>query len=67
MNNRTFGEVFTGVLQILIGLSYLGGGIFLMTSSQTFGLLPSGVIRWAIAVLLFVYGCFRSYRGIKEF
>lgn len=67
MNNRSFGEVFTGVLQILIGLSYLGGGIFLMTSSQTFGLLPTGAIRWGIAVLLLIYGCFRTYRGIKRF
>ncbi len=51
---------------MFMGLAYMGGGIFLMSSSQTFGVLPTGIIRTAMYVMLLVYGAFRVYRGLKQ-
>ena len=51
-------------MQTFMGLAYLGGGIFLMSSSLTFGVIPTGIFRYVLAVMLMIYGAFRSYRGI---
>lgn len=51
-------------MQTFMGLAYLGGGIFLMSSSLTFGVIPTGMFRYVLAVMLMIYGAFRSYRGI---
>lgn len=58
----------SGSMGMLMGLAYTGGGIYLMASSQSFGgLLPTGTFRYLLAVLLIVYGLFRTYRGFQRF
>lgn len=54
-------------LSALMAMAYMGGGIALMTSSQSFGILPTGPFRYAAAVLLIGYGLFRAYRAFKRF
>jgi hypothetical protein len=54
-------------LGVLMGLLYLGGGIYLIASSQSFGFLPTGSFRYVLAVLLLLYGVFRIYRGTEGF
>lgn len=54
-------------LSMAMGLAYLGGGIGLMTSSQSFGFLPTGLFRQLMAVLLIIYGLYRTYRAYKRY
>jgi hypothetical protein len=58
-------ERLTLYLSVLASMAYLGGGIGLIASSQSFGLLP--VVRYGLAVLLLVYGSFRAYRAYQRF
>lgn len=52
----------------LAALAYLGGGIALIVSSQSFGMLPkTGPFRYGLGVLLIVYGAFRGYRAYQRF
>jgi len=68
MNRNPSPDLLSRYLNVLMGLAYAGGGIFLMTSSQSFGILPPvGTIRTTLAVLLLIYGLFRSYRALQRF
>ena len=58
----------TLVVATLAALAYLGGGIALIASSQSFGMLPEkGVFRYSLGVLLIIYGTFRAYRAYQQF
>ena len=55
-------------LSAVAAVVYLGGGIALIASSQSFGIsILTGPIRYALAALLLVYGAFRGYRAIQRF
>ncbi|WP_080053833.1 hypothetical protein [Spirosoma aerolatum] len=52
----------------LASLAYLGGGIALIASSQSFGMLPEpGLLRYSMGALLIIYGAFRAYRAYQRF
>ena len=52
----------------LASLAYLGGGIALIASSQSFGMLPEpGLLRYSMGILLIIYGIFRAYRAFQRF
>lgn len=52
----------------LASLAYLGGGIALIASSQSFGMLPEpGLLRYSMGALLVIYGVFRAYRAYQRF
>lgn len=53
---------------VLASLAYLGGGIALIVSSQSFGVFPEpSVLRYGMGALLLVYGSFRTYRAYQRF
>lgn len=55
-------------ISVLASLAYLGGGIALIASSQSFGVFPEGgLFRFGLATLLLVYGSFRAYRAYQRF
>ncbi|AUD02384.1 hypothetical protein CWM47_11440 [Spirosoma pollinicola] len=55
-------------ISVLASLAYLGGGIGLIASSQSFGVLPpTGPFRYGMGVLLIIYGAFRAYRAYQRF
>ncbi len=52
----------------LASLAYLGGGIGLIASSQSFGVLPEpGLLRYSMGALLIIYGAFRAYRAYQRY
>lgn len=51
----------------LMALAYVGGGIGLIASSQSFGILPTGSFRIVLAILLIIYGCFRGFRAYQRY
>jgi len=52
----------------LASLAYLGGGIALIASSQSFGVFPDpGFLRYSLGALLLVYGGYRAYRAYQRF
>lgn len=54
-------------ISVLASLAYLGGGIALIASSQSFGVFPeSGLLRYSLAVLLLAYGSYRAYRAFQQ-
>ena len=58
---------FTLFIAVLASLAYLGGGIALMASSQSFGVFPEkGILRYGLGILLLLYGGFRMYRSIQQ-
>ncbi len=55
-------------ISVLASLAYLGGGIALIASSQSFGMLPEpGILRYSMGALLLAYGAFRAYRAYQRF
>ncbi len=49
-------------------LAYMGGGIVLIASSQSFGVFPEpGLFRYSMGILLFIYGAYRAYRAYQRF
>ena len=49
-------------------LAYMGGGIVLIASSQSFGVFPEpGLLRYGMGILLFAYGALRAYRAYQRF
>jgi len=50
-------------------LAYMGGGIALIASSQSFGrVFPEpGLLRYSMGILLFLYGAYRAYRAYQRF
>ena len=63
--NRTSEQV-TLFLSIAMAMAYLGGGIGLIASSQSFGMLPTGPLRYGLAILLIIYGAFRAIRAYQR-
>ncbi|GAB3945007.1 hypothetical protein GCM10028805_13400 [Spirosoma harenae] len=65
--NRGAAQV-TLYVAALASLAYLGGGIALIASSQSFGMLPEpGILRYGMGILLIIYGAFRAYRAYQRF
>ncbi|GAB4015398.1 hypothetical protein [Spirosoma koreense] len=55
-------------ISVLASLAYMGGGIALIASSQSFGMLPEpGPLRYSMGALLLIYGLFRAYRAYQRF
>lgn len=55
-------------IAVLASLAYLGGGIALIASSQSFGVFPEpGLLRYSMGTLLLIYGGFRAYRAYQRF
>ena len=55
-------------ISAVAALAYLGGGIALIASSPSFGLLPEpGPFRYGLGLLLIIYGAFRAYRVVQGF
>ncbi|GAB4054821.1 hypothetical protein [Spirosoma foliorum] len=55
-------------ISVLASLAYMGGGIGLIASSQSFGMLPEpGPFRYGLGALLLIYGAFRGYRAYQRF
>ena len=55
-------------ISALASLAYLGGGIALIASSQSFGMFPEpGLLRYGLATLLIIYGSYRAYRAFQQF
>lgn len=55
-------------ISVLASLAYLGGGIALIASSQSFGVFPApGPLRYGLAALLLIYGSYRAYRAYQQF
>ncbi|QDK83300.1 hypothetical protein EXU85_33750 [Spirosoma sp. KCTC 42546] len=55
-------------ISVLASLAYMGGGIALIASSQSFGMLPeTGPFRYGMGILLLLYGAFRAYRAYLRF
>lgn len=67
MKRKPLYRQLSSILSMIIGLAYLGGGLFLVASSATFGMLPSGVIRYLFGGMLIVYGGYRFYRGYVQY
>lgn len=54
-------------IAVLASLAYLGGGIALIASSQSFGVFPEpGVLRYSMATILIVYGSYRIFRAYQQ-
>ncbi len=67
-DNNRLAETLRLYLSVLASVAYLGGGIALIASSQSFGIaILEGPTRYALAVLLLVYGAFRGFRAYQEF
>ena len=66
MGRKSSPDLLSRYLNVLMGLAYLGGGIYLVASSQSLGILPTGVFRYTLAVLMIIYGLFRIYRVIER-
>lgn len=61
-------EQITLWLSVIASVAYLGGGIGLIASSQSFGFLPEpGPVRYSIAAVLIIYGLFRGVRAYQRF
>lgn len=49
-------------------VAYVGAGIALFVTSETYGLLPeSGMLRYGMGALLIIYGLFRAFRAYQRF
>ena len=67
-DNNRLAENLRFYLSVLASVAYLGGGIALMASSQSFGVFPEpGLLRYGMGALLFIYGSFRAYRAYQRF
>lgn len=67
MKRKPLHQQISATLSMAIGLAYLGGGLFLVASSATFGMLPSGLIRYLFGGMLIIYGAYRFYRGYNHY
>lgn len=68
MRERNRGSAqLTLYIAVLASLAYLGGGIALIASSQSFGIFPEpGPLRYSMAGLLLLYGGYRAYRAFEQ-
>jgi len=67
MKEKPLHEKIIGIASLLMALTYMGGGIYLIASSLSFNLLPVGSMeRNAFAGILILYGFYRGYRVWKK-
>ncbi|WP_159468658.1 hypothetical protein [Dyadobacter sp. 3J3] len=67
MKEKPLHEKVILVASLLMALIYMGGGVYLISSSLSFSLLPVGSIqRYAFAGILILYGFYRGYRVWKK-
>jgi len=63
MREKPLHEKIGDLTSVIMALTYIGGGVFLVLSSLSFRLLPVGSIaRNAFAGTLILYGAYRGYR-----
>lgn len=63
MREKPLHEKIGDLTSVLMALTYIGGGVFLVLSSLSFRLLPVGSLaRNAFAGTLILYGVYRGYR-----
>jgi hypothetical protein len=63
MREKPLHEKIGDLTSVLMALTYIGGGVFLIFSSFSFRLLPIGSLpRYAFAGTLILYGGYRGYR-----
>jgi hypothetical protein len=67
MKRKPLHQQLSAALSMAIGLAYFGGGLFLVASSATFGVLPSGILRYLFGAMLILYGGYRFYRGYSHY
>nr|WP_293837359.1 hypothetical protein [uncultured Arsenicibacter sp.] len=61
-------ERLTLIIAVLASVTYLGTGIFLIVTTDSYWILPPpGVLRYGLAVLLIAYGAFRTFRAYQRF
>lgn len=61
-------ETLRLTLAVLASIAYLGGGIGLIASSQSFGIaVLAGPLRYVLSALMLVYGTFRAYRAWQQY
>jgi hypothetical protein len=66
MKERPLHEKVLILTSMLMALVYTGGGIYLISSSSSFNMLPAGSAeRYLLAVALIAYGLYRGYRAWK--
>jgi hypothetical protein len=67
MKEKPLHEKVIDLASLLMALTYIGGGIYLVSSSLSFNLLPVGSMqRYAFAGILILYGFYRGYRVWKK-
>jgi hypothetical protein len=67
MKEKPLHEKVIDLASLLMALIYIGGGIYLISSSLSFNLLPVGSIqRYAFSGTLILYGFYRGYRVWKK-
>lgn len=67
-NENRVAETLRLTLSVLASVAYLGGGVALIASSQSFGVaVLAGPLRYVLAGLLLAYGSFRAYRSWQQF
>ncbi|KAA0990366.1 hypothetical protein FXO21_09460 [Dyadobacter sp. UC 10] len=63
MREKPLHEKIGDLTSVLMAVTYIGGGVFLILSSLSFRLLPIGsTARYAFAGTLILYGAYRGYR-----
>ena len=67
MKEKPLHEKVVIIASLLMALIYIGGGIYLISSSLSFSLLPVGSMpRYAFAGILILYGFYRGYRVLRK-
>ena len=63
MREKPLHEKLIDLASLIMALIYVGGGVYLISSSSSFNLLPiNNTQRYALAGILILYGIFRGYR-----
>lgn len=67
MKEKPLHEKIIIIASLLMALIYIGGGVYLISSSLSFNLLPVGSMqRFAFSGILILYGFYRGYRVWKK-
>jgi hypothetical protein len=67
MKRKPIHQQLAASLAMTMGVAYFGGGLFLVASSATYNILPSGMVRYFFGALLLLYGGYRFYRGFSQY
>lgn len=67
MRDRPLHEQVIDLASLIMALVYVGGGVYLISSSSSFNFLPiNNIQKYALAGILILYGSFRAYRVWKR-